>query len=215
MPEQSELPQQHGRQEKIIMNSRKEETTMICKRLTLNERPIFPKRAIITAGMPYGNKNLHFGHVGGMFIHADIFARFLRDRIGKENVIFLSGTDCYGSPIMESYRKLCNEGYEGTLEDWVNNVKVADATGDMEYRKQLIIDCFYACKVMAILIHPIAPEGCEMFREYLNVGEELWNWNYILKPISAYVQDIENHELKYLEPRVDFFKKHESQLIEM
>ena len=92
---------------------------MICKRLTSKERPIFPKRAVITAGMPYGNKNLHFGHVGGMFVHADIFARFLRDRIGKDNVIFLSGTDCYGSPIMESYRKLQEAGYEGTLEDYV------------------------------------------------------------------------------------------------
>ena len=39
-------------------------------------RPVFPKRAVITAGMPYGNKNLHFGHVGGMFVHADVFARF-------------------------------------------------------------------------------------------------------------------------------------------
>lgn len=84
-----------------------------------NERPTFPKRAIITAGMPYGNKNLHFGHVGGMFVHADIFARFLRDRIGKENVIFLSGTDCYGSPIQESYRKQKEAGYEGRLEDYV------------------------------------------------------------------------------------------------
>lgn len=92
---------------------------MTNKRFTPNERPTFPKRAIVTAGMPYGNKNLHFGHVGGMFIHADIFARFLRDRIGKDNVIFLSGTDCYGSPIMESYRKLQEAGYEGTLEDYV------------------------------------------------------------------------------------------------
>lgn len=92
---------------------------MICKRLVPNERPTFPKRAIITAGMPYGNKNLHFGHIGGMFIHADIFARFLRDRIGKDNVIFLSGTDCYGSPVMESYRRLQEAGYEGTLEDYV------------------------------------------------------------------------------------------------
>lgn len=84
-----------------------------------NERPTFPKRAVITAGMPYGNKNLHFGHVGGMFVHADIFARFLRDRIGKENVIFLSGTDCYGSPIHESYRQQKEAGYEGRLEDYV------------------------------------------------------------------------------------------------
>lgn len=92
---------------------------MNSKRLEKNERPIFPKKAVITAGMPYGNKNLHFGHIGGMFIHADIFARFLRDRIGKDNVIFVSGTDCYGSPILESYRKLKENGYNKTIEEYV------------------------------------------------------------------------------------------------
>ena len=84
------------------------------------ERPQFPKRAVITGGMPYGNKNLHFGHIGGVFVPADFFARFLRDRIGQENVIFVSGTDCYGSPIMEGYRKKVEEeGYEGTIVDYV------------------------------------------------------------------------------------------------
>ena len=83
------------------------------------ERPKFPKRAVVTGGMPYGNKKLHFGHVGGMFVHADAAARFLRDRIGKENVIFVSGTDCYGSPIAESYRKLKEDGFDGTIEDFV------------------------------------------------------------------------------------------------
>ncbi len=92
---------------------------MINKRIRPDERPIFPKRAIVTAGMPYGNKTLHFGHVGGMFLHADTFARFLRDRIGSENVIFVSGTDCYGSPIVEAYRKLVENGFEGSIEDYV------------------------------------------------------------------------------------------------
>lgn len=95
---------------------------------------------------------------------------------------------------------------------WVNNVKIADAANDAEFREQLVNDCFYACKVMAILIHPIAPEGCEMFREYLNLGEELWDWNHILEPVSFYISDAEHHELKHLEPRVDFFKKHDCQL---
>jgi len=84
------------------------------------ERPVFPKKAVITAGMPYGNKELHFGHIGGVFVHADTFARFLRDRIGEENVIFVSGTDCYGSPILESYRKLVERGENvGTIKDYV------------------------------------------------------------------------------------------------
>lgn len=85
-------------------------------------RPEFPKRAVITAGMPYGNKELHFGHIGGVFVHADTFARFLRDRIGEENVIFVSGTDCYGSPILESYRKLREEkgeDYSESIKDYV------------------------------------------------------------------------------------------------
>ena len=93
---------------------------MVNKRLGKDERPVFPKRAVITAGMPYGNKELHFGHVGGMMIHADVFARFLRDRIGKENVIFVSGTDCYGSPILESYRKLVEDKkFDGSIKDYV------------------------------------------------------------------------------------------------
>lgn len=84
------------------------------------ERPSFPKRAIITGGMPYGNKNLHFGHIGGVFVHADVFARFLRDRIGEENVIFVSGTDCYGSPIVENHRQLKEKGeVSGTVQDFV------------------------------------------------------------------------------------------------
>ena len=90
------------------------------KKISRDNRPEFPKRAVITGGMPYGNKQLHFGHVGGVFVFADVYARFLRDRIGKDNVIFVSGTDCYGSPIAESYRKLVEEkGYKGTIRDFV------------------------------------------------------------------------------------------------
>lgn len=85
-----------------------------------NQPVVWPKRAVVTAGMPYGNKALHFGHIGGVFIPADTFARFLRDRIGKENVRFISGTDCFGSPIDEGYRKLVEAGeFEGSIADYV------------------------------------------------------------------------------------------------
>ena len=88
--------------------------------IDLTNRPVFPKRAVVTSGMPYGNKSLHFGHVGGVFVQADVLARFLRDRIGAENVIFVSGTDCYGSPIAEGYRKAVEAGeFSGTIEDYV------------------------------------------------------------------------------------------------
>ena len=86
----------------------------------IDKRPIFPKRAIVTAGMPYGNKNLHFGHIGGVFVPADIFARFLRDRIGPENVIFISGTDCYGSAIEISFTNEVNHSkFSGNIFDYI------------------------------------------------------------------------------------------------
>ncbi len=85
----------------------------------IDARKPAPKRAVITGGMPYGNKDLHYGHVLGMFLYADFMARFLRDRIGSDNVVFVSGTDCYGSPSMETYRKLQERGYKGTMQDMV------------------------------------------------------------------------------------------------
>lgn len=83
-------------------------------------RPVFPKRALITGGMPYGDKELYFHHIGGYFIHADIFARFLRDRIGAENVLFVSGTDCYGAGVILGYEKAKDSGFSGSLSDFVS-----------------------------------------------------------------------------------------------
>ena len=100
----------------------------------MSQSPYFPKRAVITNGMPYGNKPLHFGHVGGAFIHSDIYARFLRDRIGKDNVIYVSGADCYGSGTEVKYEEAKRDGYTGTINDFVSDFhriqkEVLDAYG--------------------------------------------------------------------------------------
>ena len=88
---------------------------------------------------------------------------------------------------------------------WVNNIKIAEKEENDALRRQILIDCFYGIKVIATLLHPIAPVGCEMVREYLNVDERLWSWDYILEPLTELMD--ENHEFKFLEPKVDFFKK--------
>ena len=116
---------------------------MSAERPSSRERPEFPKRAVVTAGMPYGNKDLHFGHVGGVFVHADAFARFLRDRIGKENVIFVSGTDCYGSPIVADHAKQVSSGeYQGSLLDYVQFNHERQCATLRQYR--ISLDCFAA-----------------------------------------------------------------------
>ena len=111
----------------------------MASKYSMNDRPSWPRRAIVTAGEPYGNKGLHFGHVGGVFVPADFFARFLRDRLGRENVIFTSGTDCYGSPIMEGYRKKVAEREISSAEDEARRIiNEAIKAGETKKRESVL-----------------------------------------------------------------------------
>jgi methionyl-tRNA synthetase len=56
-----------------------------------------PRRAVVTAGMPYANGPLHLGHLAGAHLPADIHARFYRLLIGRENVLYVCGSDEHGS----------------------------------------------------------------------------------------------------------------------
>ena len=56
-----------------------------------------PKKAVVTAGMPYANGPLHLGHLAGAHVPADIYARWMRMLIGAENVLFVNGNDDHGS----------------------------------------------------------------------------------------------------------------------
>lgn len=69
-------------------------------------RQSFPKKAIVTAGMPYANGPLHLGHLAGAHVPADVYARFMRMLIGKENVLFVCGTDDHGSTSEVAAKKL-------------------------------------------------------------------------------------------------------------
>ncbi|MBI5494473.1 MAG: class I tRNA ligase family protein [Deltaproteobacteria bacterium] len=61
------------------------------------QRVYRPKRAVVTAGMPYANGPLHLGHLAGAHVPADIHARWMGMLIGRENVLFVCGTDDHGS----------------------------------------------------------------------------------------------------------------------
>ncbi len=56
-----------------------------------------PKRAVVTAGMPYANGPLHLGHLAGAQLPADIHARWMGMLIGRQNVLYVCGTDDHGS----------------------------------------------------------------------------------------------------------------------
>lgn len=56
-----------------------------------------PKRYTVTAALPYANGPLHLGHLAGVYIPADIYARYLRSN-GKD-VAFVCGSDEHGAAI--------------------------------------------------------------------------------------------------------------------
>lgn len=51
----------------------------------------------ITAALPYANGPIHIGHLAGVYVPADIYARYLRCK--GENVLFVCGSDEHGVPI--------------------------------------------------------------------------------------------------------------------
>ena len=94
---------------------------------------------------------------------------------------------------------------------WAKNMGLADKNDDNELRRQTLIDIFHYIRVASVLLHPLAPVGTEMVREYLQLDEAFWSWDNIFEGMSYFCKGESEHELKFLEPRVDFFKKHPSQ----
>ncbi|MDR2472969.1 MAG: methionine--tRNA ligase [Tannerella sp.] len=55
------------------------------------------KRTLITSALPYANGPVHLGHLAGVYVPADIYARYLR--LKGEEVLFIGGSDEHGVPI--------------------------------------------------------------------------------------------------------------------
>ncbi|MDR3268858.1 MAG: methionine--tRNA ligase, partial [Tannerella sp.] len=55
------------------------------------------KRTLITTALPYANGPVHIGHLAGVYVPADIYARYLR--LKGEEVLLIGGSDEHGVPI--------------------------------------------------------------------------------------------------------------------
>lgn len=55
------------------------------------------ERKMITAALPYANGPVHIGHLAGVYVPSDVYARFQR-RLGRD-VAFICGSDEHGIPI--------------------------------------------------------------------------------------------------------------------
>lgn len=60
------------------------------------------RKIIVGGAWPYANSSLHLGHLAAL-ISGDILARY--HRLKGDDVIYVSGTDCHGTPITERAKK--------------------------------------------------------------------------------------------------------------
>lgn len=61
------------------------------------------KRELITTALPYANGPVHIGHLAGVYVPADIYARY--KRLKGEDILLIGGSDEHGVPITIKARK--------------------------------------------------------------------------------------------------------------
>ncbi len=95
------------------------------------------RKILIGAAWPYANNSLHLGHVSGL-LGADILARYFRQ--SGADVLYVSGSDCHGTPIVvaaeeqnlepkevalkyhEEFKKNLIEGLEFTYDNYTTTL---------------------------------------------------------------------------------------------
>jgi len=61
------------------------------------------KRTLVTSALPYANGPVHIGHLAGVYVPADIYVRYLRQK--GQPVLFVGGSDEHGVPVTIRARK--------------------------------------------------------------------------------------------------------------
>ena len=62
-----------------------------------------PSKITITAALPYTNGPIHIGHLAGVYVPADIYARY--QRLQGKDVVFICGSDEHGVAIPMKAKK--------------------------------------------------------------------------------------------------------------
>ncbi len=70
---------------------------------------------LITSALPYANGPLHFGHIAGVYLPADIFTR--HKKLKGERAVHISGSDEHGVAIMQNAQK-AGIAYKEYVDNW-------------------------------------------------------------------------------------------------
>jgi methionyl-tRNA synthetase len=79
-----------------------------------------PRPLLVTSALPYANGPLHFGHIAGAYLPADIFVRY--HRLAGSDVVYVCGTDEHGVAITLNAEKE-GRSYQEYVDHWHGEIK--------------------------------------------------------------------------------------------
>ncbi len=79
-------------------------------------------RYLVTSALPYANGPIHFGHVAGAYLPADVYVRYLRMAKGKDKVLFVCCTDEHGVAITLKAEQ-AGLDYRSYVDQWHQEIK--------------------------------------------------------------------------------------------
>lgn len=79
-------------------------------------------RYLVTSALPYANGPIHFGHVAGAYLPADVYVRYLKMAKGPENVLYVCGTDEHGVAITLKAEQE-GVGYREYVDRWHGEIR--------------------------------------------------------------------------------------------
>ena len=136
------------------------------------------RNILIGGAWPYANNSLHLGHLAGL-ISGDVLARYFR--LQKDNVLYVSGTDCHGTPITERAKKegrTPEEIAEHYHEEFLNTFNLCNFSYDVylktttAYHKEKVQEIFKKLYDNGYIYEKEEPQAfCEHCNKFLNDRE--------------------------------------------
>lgn len=136
------------------------------------------KNVVIGGAWPYANYSLHLGHLAGL-ISGDVLARY--HRIIGDNVLYVSGSDCHGTPITEraiKEGKNPKEIAEHYHEEFVKTFKLMNFSYDVysktmsEYHAKKVQEIFKKIYDNGYIYEKLEPQAyCEKCNKFLQDRE--------------------------------------------
>ena len=132
------------------------------------------RNVLIGGAWPYANSSLHLGHLAAL-LPGDILARY--HRLVGDNVIYVSGTDCHGTPITERAKK---EGVTASSiasryhEEFVESFKSMNFTYNLysktmgDFHKENVEKLFKSMYDNGYIFEKIEPDNyCEVCNKFV------------------------------------------------